>query len=217
MRKLVMVLLATTLLAGGCSTDDTDTTTTTAPGITTTTAADTTTTEGDGTTSTTATDHESAEPVGPASRDTVEGGGFPSTEGATALLVDIRAARHDGFERIVFEFEGGDAPGYRVGYLGPPVREDFSGNPVELAGDAVLEIRVVPGAGFDPMSDDARKTYRGPLRFIPDGTEVIEELVRIGDFEAHLHWVAGLMGRVPFAVEVLEDPIRLVVDVVPAG
>lgn len=217
MRKLVMVLLSTTLLAGGCGTDDTDTTTTTAPAITTTTAADTTTTEGDGTTTTTAAGDESADPVGPASRDTVEGGGFPSTVGATALLVDIRAARHDGFERIVFEFEGDDPPGYRVGYLDPPVREDFSGNPVELAGDAFLEVRVVPGAGFDPMSDDARQTYTGPLRFSPDGTEFVEELVRIGDFEAHLTWVAGLSGRVPFAVEVLEDPIRLVVDVVPGG
>lgn len=217
MRKLVLALLSTTLLAGSCGTDDTDTTTTTATGITTTTASDTTTTEGDGTTTTTAADDESAEPVGPASADTVEGGDFPSTEGATALLVDIRTARHDGFERIVFEFEGDDSPGYRVGYLDPPVREDFSGNPVELAGDSFLEIRVVPGAGFDPMSDDARQTYTGPLRFSPQGTELIEELARIGDFEAHLTWVAGLSRRVPFAVEVLEDPIRLVVDVVPGG
>lgn len=211
MRKLVMVLLSTTFLAGGCGTDDTDeaTTTTTAPGITTTTAGDATTT--------TAADDQSAEPVGPASRDTVEGGGFPSTEGTTALLVDIHAARHDGFERIVFEFDGDDPPGYRVGYLDPPVREDFSGNPVDLAGDAVLEVRVVPGAGFDPMSDDARRTYTGPLRFSPDGTEFIEELARIGDFEAHLTWVAGLSGRAPFAVEATEDPIRLAIDVVPGA
>lgn len=216
MRELAMVLLSTTLLAGGCGTDDSEETTTTAPGITTTTAADTTTTQGDGTTTTTAVD-ESTGPVGPTSTDTVEEGGFPSTEGATALLVEIRVARHDGFERIVFEFEGDDPPGYRVGYLEPPVREDFSGNPVELAGGAFLEVRVVPGAGFDPMSDDARQTYTGPLRFSPDGTELIEELVRIGDFEAHLTWVVGLSGRVPFAVETLEDPIRLVVDVVPGS
>lgn len=217
MRKLVMVLLSVTVLAGGCGTDDTADTTTTAPGITTTTAVETTTTEGNGTTTTTAVHDESTGPVGPTSTDTVERGGFPSTEGTTALLVGIRVARHDGFERIVFEFEGDDPPGYRVGYLDPPVREDFSGNPVELAGDAFLEIRVVPGAGFDPMSDDARQTYTGPLQFSPDGTELIEELVRIGDFEAHLTWVAGLSGRVPFAVEMLEDPIRLVVDVVPGS
>lgn len=217
MRRLMMVLLATTLLAGGCGTDDSDETTmTTARDATTTTTGGTATTEGEGTTTTTVTD-EGAGPVGRTSTATVEAGDFPSLEGDTALLVDIRAARHDDFERIVLEFEGDDPPGYRVGYLDPPVRQDGSGNPVELAGDAFLELRVVPAASFDPMSDEARKTYTGSRRFTPEATELIKELVITADFEGHLAWVAGLSERVPFAVEMLDDPLRLVVDVVPAG
>lgn len=210
MRTLVTVLLATTLLAGACGTDDSDETTTT-------TAHDATTTTTEGTTTTTVADDEAAGPVGPASTDTVEEGGFPSLEGDTALLVDVRVARHEDFERIVLEFEGDDPPGYRVGYLDPPVRQDGSGHVVELAGDAFLEMRVVPALPFDPMSDEARRTYTGPDRLTPEGTELIEELVTTAGFEGHLAWVAGLSERAPFAVEMLEDPLRLVVDVVPAG
>ncbi|MBW3557384.1 MAG: hypothetical protein KY454_10675, partial [Actinobacteria bacterium] len=84
---------------------------------------------------------QAAGPVGPASTDTVETGGFPFPEGDTALLVDVRVGRHKGFERIVLEFEGDDPPGYRVGYIDPPVRADGSGHVVELAGDAFLEVR----------------------------------------------------------------------------
>lgn len=42
---------------------------------------------------------------------------------------------------------------------------------------------------------------------------MIEELVRTGDFEAVLSWVAGLDERAPFRVQRLAGPPRIVVEV----
>ncbi|MBW3547299.1 MAG: hypothetical protein KY452_04060 [Actinobacteria bacterium] len=55
------------------------------------------------------------------------GGPSPGEKRPPALLVDVRVGRHEGFERIVLEFGGDDPPGYRVGYIDPPVHADFSG------------------------------------------------------------------------------------------
>jgi len=96
---------------------------------------------------------EGATPVGSPSTATVEEGGFPRGGGATALLVDVRVAGHDGFDRVVPEFDEETPPSYRVGYIEPPVREDFSGNEVDLEGNAFLEVRASPAAGFDPLSE----------------------------------------------------------------
>jgi hypothetical protein len=44
---------------------------------------------------------------------------------------------------------------------------------------------------------------------------VVTEAVRTGDFEANMASVVGLDQRSPLAVTFLEDPLRLVVDIVP--
>ncbi|MEQ9094270.1 MAG: hypothetical protein RLN63_09180, partial [Miltoncostaeaceae bacterium] len=152
------------------------------------------------------------DPVGPGVTGPVEEGGFPAT-GPTALLREVRLGGHDGFDRIVLEFEGDATPSYRISYLDPPVRQDGNGNRVTVDGSAYLEIRLSPASGVDLLDDDARRTYTGPDRLDPDGASVVRELVRTGDFEAQLAWVAGVRGERPFAATLLEDPARVVVDV----
>lgn len=142
----------------------------------------------------------------------VESDDFPGGGGARrASLVDVRVGAHDGFDRVVLEFDGQDVPSYRVGYVDPPVRQDGSGNEVDVAGDAFLELRVTPASGRTAQGE---VTYEGPRRVPAGDAAVVTEVVRTGDFEANLAWVAGVDRRRPFAVAFLTDPLRLVVDVV---
>ena len=144
-----------------------------------------------------------------------EGGTEPVTAPAqiseTALLERVAVAGHDGYDRVVFQFRNG-LPGYRVEYAEPPLREDGSGNVVNLEGNAFLVVRMEPASGFDLTVPEGKLVYTGPRRIAGDSTTVIRELVRTGDFEAVLTWAVGLEARVPFRVLTLDDPARLVVD-----
>ena len=129
----------------------------------------------------------------------------------TALLTGVRAARHEGYDRVVFEFANG-LPGYDVGYTGRPVVADGSGEEVAVQGAAVLRIRMEPALDADLTLESAPRTYTGPARFSPD-TAVVVELVRTGGFEAVLTWAAGIGGERPFRVTRLADPPRIVIDI----
>jgi hypothetical protein len=153
------------------------------------------------------------DPVGGADTTDKVTDGFPSLEGPTAYLTDVRTAGQDGFDRIVLEFTGDEVPSYRIGYVDPPVREDGSGHVVPVEGHAALEIRLTPAAGVNLTGEQPRQTYIGPNRVSPPFGAVVNEVVRTGDFEANLAWTAGLTHRAPFAVAVFSDPLRLVVDV----
>lgn len=135
----------------------------------------------------------------------------PAEISETALLERVAVAGHDGYDRVVFQFRNG-LPGYRVGYVEPPLREDGSGNVVNLDGNAFLVVRMEPASGFDLSVPEGELIYTGPRRIPGDGTSVVREIVRTGDFEAVLTWAVGLDGRVPFRVLTLDDPFRIVVD-----
>ncbi len=129
-----------------------------------------------------------------------------------AYLTAVRIARQSGFDRVVFEFEGGP-PGYTVGYVPRPVSEDGSGKPVPVEGAAVLEVRMEQAAGARITGETVTLTYRGPKRTRAAGTATVVEAVSAGDFEAVLTWVIGARTRAPFTVTTLTGPTRLVVDV----
>lgn len=134
----------------------------------------------------------------------------PATNQKTALLTDVRAARHEGFDRIVFQFR--DAlPGYDVRYVARPVRQDGSGKVVPIAGNYVVQVRMENALDADLTKPSAPMTYAGPQRFTP-GTPEVAELARVGGFEAVLTWAAGLQERVDLRATTLTAPPRLVVD-----
>lgn len=154
------------------------------------------------------------EPVGEFGAASVETDNFPyeGRPSGVALLTDVRVAAHSGFDRIVFEFRDGDVPGHRVRYIEAPIREDASGNEVAVEGTAFIEVHMTPASGVDLSKGESyEQTYTGPRRI--QGTGALAELVRTGDFEANLTWVAGARSRSGFAVAQLQDPPRLVVDV----
>lgn len=133
-----------------------------------------------------------------------------------ALLVAVRTSTNPGFDRIVFEFEGGEAPGYAVQYGQRPVQEDGSGNPVTVRGDAVLEMRMEHASGADLSGGTFRQTYTGPKQLAVNGPAIVD-VARAGDFEGVLRWVAGTTGKLPFKVQALTNPTRIVVDVAHPG
>jgi len=128
----------------------------------------------------------------------------------TALLTGVRAARHEGFDRVVFEFRN-DLPGYDVRYVKRPVVQDGSGAEVAVKGGFVVLVRMENALDADLTQESAPLTYKGPNRLSP-GTPEVVELVRTGGFEAVLSWAVGLNDRVDFRVSALRNPARLVVD-----
>jgi hypothetical protein len=56
-------------------------------------------------------------------------------------------------------------------------------------------------------------TYDGPERITMTGPGPATDLVFVGDFEANLYWAVGLTRETRFAVGVLSNPTRLVIDI----
>jgi hypothetical protein len=124
-----------------------------------------------------------------------------------AILLAVRAARHDGFERIVFEFAGATLPGYKVSYIDRPVRQCGSGEVVSLPGDGWLEIKLQPAYAH---TEEGRPTVS---RVMDVGLPNIRRLTLTCDFEADVTWVGGLLSPNDYRVAELRNPARLVVDV----
>ena len=143
-RALVVTVAA--LLLAGCGGKDDETSTTTG----TTVATDTT-----ATTSSPVLEGAATDPV------VVKG-----TSTDVSLLTDVRAAAHDGYDRLVFQFRNG-LPGYDVRYVDRPVVADGSGDEVAVDGGAVLLIRMEPALDADLTQSSAPRTYTGPQRFTP--------------------------------------------------
>jgi hypothetical protein len=133
-----------------------------------------------------------------------------ATANGTSLLDRVAVGRHAGYDRVVFGFRTQGLPGYRVEYVQPPLKEDGSGNPVNVAGNAFVVVRMEPASGFDVSSGEGALVYKGPKRLT--GASVVKEVVRTGDFEAVLSWAIGLEAKVPFRVTTATSPSRLIVD-----
>jgi hypothetical protein len=187
--RALLVMIAALLLAGCGGTDDDEAATTE-----TTVATDTTGT--------------SSPVLEGASTEAVV---VKGTSTDVSLLTDVRAAAHDGYDRLVFQFRNG-LPGYDVRYVERPVVADGSGDEVEVDGGSVLLIRMEPALDADLTQESAPQTYSGPQRFTPT-TTAVAELVRTGGFEAVLTWAAGVDEKRPFLVSTLDSPARLVIDV----
>ena len=134
---------------------------------------------------------------------------YPQIE--TAQLTDVTVGTHEGYDRVVFTFDG-ELPGYDIGYLDGPVTQDGSGDPVEVGGTHAISVRMSPASGALLDGESFEMTYDGPDRIEGPGNPVVE-VVRAGDFEAQLTWAIGVDGEQPFKVSTLSAPTRIVVDV----
>lgn len=128
-------------------------------------------------------------------------------------LTNVRAGRHECFDRLVFDFAG-NVDGYRVSYE-DHVATDGAGVPIHLKGGADLEI-VVSGAAHD---------HRGNLTYRPSdrdhlvdvaGWDTFRQVAWAGDYEGQITVGLGVRARLPFRVFTLDGPgdgSRIVIDV----
>lgn len=171
--------------------------TTTAP-TTTTTAASTTTAATTSSTSTTTTI--------PFPGD-LSTKGTDSITGTPGALTDIRLGDHDGYTRIVFDFEGAGEHWWTVGYV-PDVVGGGSGESCGVTGVAILGVEVRHASAFW-----VEQTYFGPTEFGPSFASSVVQIKYCDDFEAVLQMAIGVEGERPFRAFTMQDPLRLVIDV----
>jgi hypothetical protein len=125
-----------------------------------------------------------------------------------ATLEELRTARNQGFDRVVFQFAEDEIPGYHLEYVDRPVRQCGSGEPVAIEGDGWLQVRFTPARAHD---DRGRATVEE--RDLRPDLPVVKQVRAVCDFEAHLEWVLGVASPNRFRVMELHEPARLVVDV----
>ncbi|QDE65991.1 hypothetical protein BHS09_02695 [Myxococcus xanthus] len=126
----------------------------------------------------------------------------------SVTLRSVRAGTHADFDRVVFEFDGPQVPGYQLQYVDKPIIQCGSGDETPLAGKGFLQVTLSPARGHD---DQGRATVAA-LEMKPKLPALLE-LVRTCDFEAEVTWVLGTKAPNDFRVMELHDPTRLVVDV----
>lgn len=132
----------------------------------------------------------------------------PRPDTPPATLVDVRAARHAGFDRVAFEFAGPALPGIHVEYVDRPVRDCGAGQVVPIAGDAWLSVRFHPANAHDEQG----QATAGPREHMP-GLPIVREVERTCDFEAVVEYVLGAASPHRYRVLELANPARIVVDV----
>jgi hypothetical protein len=80
------------------------------------------------------------------------------------------------------------------------IAESGSGRKVPLRGTAYLVVSFSPAATAEAAPTGVMFSYTGPRRLRPSAPGPVQELVKIGDFEAQLDWAIGLDGRRPVLV-----------------
>lgn len=131
---------------------------------------------------------------------------------ATVALANITATRigqHDGYDRVVFEFEQG-IPEVSIERAEPPFTEDASGAPLDVDGSSFLRITMRGGTA---QMEDGGSSYNGATAYDPE-FDTLTALVRGGDFEAQSTWYVGLTNDACVRVGVLTEAgaPRLVID-----
>lgn len=122
------------------------------------------------------------------------------------VLTAVRTGRHDGYDRMVFEFQEA-VPGYAVRYPTGPLRQCGSGQPILVDEPHTLQIVFRSAAAHE----DAGQATVQDRRRAPS-LPVIGTARLTCDFEGEVEWVLGVERRAGFRVLVLESPGRLVVD-----
>lgn len=197
-RALASIPLVATLLFAACGDDDET------PDPTATSGAETPATTGPGET--------------PSATGTpFEGDTAPVTATAPAgleppLLRDVRAASHEGYDRIALEFEGDGVPGYSISYTADAIACGSGEDRAAELGEgtvpaAILRIQVQPANAHTEAGEAT-----APLTIEPNLSTLRTGLLTC-DFEADVTYHLALTAEQPFAVSTLNDPPRLIIDI----
>lgn len=130
------------------------------------------------------------------------------SEPAQLAVVGVRVGAHEGFDRVVVDLEGKGDPGWFVDYTSTPMRETV-GQPLQVAGNSFLNINV--DGTVHPF--ELGKDNDVPVTMAGDTGNVID-VISAGTYEGRSQVVVGLRSELPYSVQILKDPTRVVVDIV---
>jgi hypothetical protein len=134
-------------------------------------------------------------------------GNLAPPDGPSAKLAAVRAARHPGYDWVVFQFEGAEVPGYRIEYVRGITLGETDDQYLALDGGALVE------ATFQGTASD---DYRPGTQTVPDELTLdlaqVRQLGLAEDWEGVVRVGIGLERRAGFRVLELRDPTRVVVD-----
>jgi hypothetical protein len=125
----------------------------------------------------------------------------------SAVLKNVRAARHKNYDRIVFEFQTAKMPGYKIEYV-DDARQCGSGNAVSLAGDAQLEITFTPAQAHDNKGRATVKKREQKFAY-----KILKEAKITCDFEGDVTFALGVSAPNKYQVLELKNPTRLAIDI----
>ncbi len=135
----------------------------------------------------------------------------PPSSTAMAHVSDVAVGTHDGYDRVVFHFAGSAVPELELEQVSPPFTQDPSDRPLAVSGNVFVRLVLRNASGEGYASSDGMPTYSGPSAFSP-GYPRLTSLVRAGDFEGTVTWIAGLADPACYHVSTLANPTRLVLD-----
>jgi hypothetical protein len=132
----------------------------------------------------------------------------PATASGITNYTDVRVGTHDGYDRLVLEFNLG-TPEFTLERDEPPHEQPASGFPVDVEGETVLLLTLFDATA---LTESGEISYDGPRDFDP-GFPVLVDVVHGADFEAQTAWFIGLAREACVRVTLLTDPDRIVIDV----
>lgn len=131
-------------------------------------------------------------------------------EASDVVVTEMRVAAHSdaapGYDRVVFEFEGGQ-PGADVRKV-DAATACGSGEPLAVPGASILYVSLIGARGF---TEDGTET----IRHSPGSPQLpaLIGTVPACDFEGRLEWALGLASPEAYRVTRLHNPERLAVDI----
>ena len=193
------VLASVVLLATGCGEENTDTDTETAAGSGTVSSAPATPAPAT---------EDAVASAAPFPANTDPDSGAASAD-SNVTVTDVRMARLDGYDQVVFEVGGTGTPGWEVQYV-PEAASQGSGDTVAVPGEAVLQVTLT-GVGYP--YDTGLTEWAGAEPLTDPAAMDVAGVVFDATFEGTSVAFIGTTGELPFRVYALEGPGRVVVEV----
>lgn len=138
----------------------------------------------------------------------------PGTPTGTPSVTGVRSGRHTCYDRLVVDVRG-HSPGVSVGYVNV-VRSEGSGEPVSLAGGALISVVVhAPSTDTDTGAPTYVPADASDLTAVA-GDETFRQVAWAGSYEGTTSIGLGVRARLPFRVFTLAGPgdgSRVVIDV----
>ena len=157
----------------------------------------------------TATSNEQLKPLGTPS---LEDQTLYPERGSNLTPKAIRAAHHQGFDRVTIEFSGTGPAGWYSKLLEQP-KQQASGHDIAYEGNCALDlgIEMTPY----PMDDPAAQQQMLETKQYPGTTEhggIVTGVNYNSAFEARSQFIIGLTKKAPYSLTYLDGPPRVVID-----